>query len=375
MKILYLGKYPPLQGGESTKAYWLLRELGQRGHEIDVVTTANDASPGYKYNLGRQGYRLQPRNVRVHAIDQGKAPFFIPKYLPSNERVISKGLEVMDKQLPDIIFSWYLLPYAPAAHALNRMSGVPFCVQHAGSDKKRLLPWKSISTYLDKVLEDSSRVFSYPSAASDFAKRGCSVFTHSPSPAPVYKYEDSASNDNNSSILFAGKFSRGKGIYRLLRAMEHVPEEYHLTLLGGPRHRLDDTLPDRVSVKNPVPCWEMPGMYQSVGTVTIPEEGFDVESHKSMIPIEAMLCGHKPVVSKSIIDKYGILADEMISANTFNPKEYAEALVEGIRAGQCSDRAQRIRELLPPFEEYVSIVETELESIISESMSPSIDQR
>jgi hypothetical protein len=40
MKICFIGKYPPIEGGEASKLYWQVRELGKRGHEIHVVTNA-----------------------------------------------------------------------------------------------------------------------------------------------------------------------------------------------------------------------------------------------------------------------------------------------------------------------------------------------
>ena len=48
MRICMISKFPPIEGGESSKAYWLARELGNRGHAIHVVTNALDVEDAYK---------------------------------------------------------------------------------------------------------------------------------------------------------------------------------------------------------------------------------------------------------------------------------------------------------------------------------------
>ena len=42
MNICILGKYPPIEGGVSTHTYWLARGLAGRGHQVHVVTNADD---------------------------------------------------------------------------------------------------------------------------------------------------------------------------------------------------------------------------------------------------------------------------------------------------------------------------------------------
>ena len=42
MKVTIIGKYPPIFGGESTKLYWASKELGERGHRINIITDACD---------------------------------------------------------------------------------------------------------------------------------------------------------------------------------------------------------------------------------------------------------------------------------------------------------------------------------------------
>ena len=41
MRICIIGKFPPIQGGVSTRTYWTAHQLAARGHEVHVVTNAN----------------------------------------------------------------------------------------------------------------------------------------------------------------------------------------------------------------------------------------------------------------------------------------------------------------------------------------------
>jgi hypothetical protein len=42
MRICFIGKYPPIQGGVSAQTYWAVRGLAERGHEVCVVTNADE---------------------------------------------------------------------------------------------------------------------------------------------------------------------------------------------------------------------------------------------------------------------------------------------------------------------------------------------
>jgi hypothetical protein len=51
MKICLVGKYPPIEGGVSAQTYWLARGLAERGHEIHVVTNADEVEDTYRLTL------------------------------------------------------------------------------------------------------------------------------------------------------------------------------------------------------------------------------------------------------------------------------------------------------------------------------------
>jgi len=58
MKICMIGKYPPIEGGVSARNYWIARGLSERGHEVHLVTNADEVEPAYRMYLnGESGKR------------------------------------------------------------------------------------------------------------------------------------------------------------------------------------------------------------------------------------------------------------------------------------------------------------------------------
>lgn len=47
-RICVVGKYPPIQGGVSAQCYLMCRWLAERGHEVDVVTNADEVEECYR---------------------------------------------------------------------------------------------------------------------------------------------------------------------------------------------------------------------------------------------------------------------------------------------------------------------------------------
>src|SRR5579862_3413321 len=51
MKLCLIGKYPPIEGGVSTLTYWMARGLAQRGHDVHVVTNADEVEATFRMTL------------------------------------------------------------------------------------------------------------------------------------------------------------------------------------------------------------------------------------------------------------------------------------------------------------------------------------
>ena len=48
MKVCFFSKYPPIEGGISSRTYWLAKALGERKIEVHLVTNALEVEENYK---------------------------------------------------------------------------------------------------------------------------------------------------------------------------------------------------------------------------------------------------------------------------------------------------------------------------------------
>ena len=97
MKICLISKYPPIQGGESSKAYWLAKGLGKIGHKVYVVTNSWEVENDYRERIFSDDIKyLQPKNVKLFSTNSFSPEFFIPYFNPMSLKLISLGLEVFN---------------------------------------------------------------------------------------------------------------------------------------------------------------------------------------------------------------------------------------------------------------------------------------
>ena len=66
MKICMISKYPPIEGGVSSKTYWTAKALGERGHEVHIVTNALEVEEEYREGIDINDPNYTPKNVHVH---------------------------------------------------------------------------------------------------------------------------------------------------------------------------------------------------------------------------------------------------------------------------------------------------------------------
>ncbi|MBA7662612.1 hypothetical protein ES703_70641 [subsurface metagenome] len=74
MKICMIGKYPPIEGGVSTRTYWLARALGEQGVEVHIVTNAQEVEEEYKEIIQDGDPEYAPPNVYVHSTNETSHP-------------------------------------------------------------------------------------------------------------------------------------------------------------------------------------------------------------------------------------------------------------------------------------------------------------
>ena len=109
MRICFISKYPPIEGGVSSKAYWLAKALGERGHEVHIVTNSLEVEDEYREELDPNDPNFMPKNVYVHSTDPSPTIEANPSHIPFSkmycEKLASLAIEVIEDYNIDLIDS------------------------------------------------------------------------------------------------------------------------------------------------------------------------------------------------------------------------------------------------------------------------------
>jgi hypothetical protein len=143
VRFLFLGKFPPVEGGVSGQAFWTVRALAAQGHSVDVVTNAREVEPTLaQLHYGADRNWLDGLDavgeLRVHHTTPVGRGSFIPFAEPYASKLFGLSLSVLDRHACDVVLGWYFEPYGLVASLVGRAMGLPFVVRHAGSDLGRL---------------------------------------------------------------------------------------------------------------------------------------------------------------------------------------------------------------------------------------------
>lgn len=164
MRVCAIVKYPPIQGGVSAQSYWLCRALAEAGHDVHVVTNAEEVEEDYRLALTAddRGW-LEPAfaggRVRVHRTEPISQAFtHVPQSNPFAGKLAGLATEVVREHGCEVIFSYYLEPYGVAAHLCSSWTGVPYVVRNAGSDLGRLMHRGGLGTAYREVFRRADGV-------------------------------------------------------------------------------------------------------------------------------------------------------------------------------------------------------------------------
>ncbi len=177
MKICIISKYPPIEGGISSQTYWLARALGEKGHEVHIVTNAMEVEDIYKEQIENEDLDLyQPKNVYVHSSDPSPSLEANPSHIPFSkaycEKLASLSIEVIEKYDLQLIDSWYILPYSISGFIAKTITGKPQIIRHAGSDMRRLFPSPYLNTLFKSVFASVDLIVTNHKIKEDFINLG-----------------------------------------------------------------------------------------------------------------------------------------------------------------------------------------------------------
>jgi glycosyltransferase involved in cell wall biosynthesis len=337
LRVCVVGKYPPIQGGISAQCYWMCRWLAERGHEIHVVTNADEVETQYRIlpvaedlTSGAPGGTLR--------VWRTEAPTPAYRHIPQTNPVVTKlaslALEAIETHACDLVVGFYLEPYAVAAHLAATLSGRPLVIRHAGSDVGRLLSVPQLGRTYAAILKSADIVCTRPAARTPFLELGVPESRIVPDPGWVvpreYFHPAVKPLDVNAHLASVGlspidpaapiigiygKMGTAKGTFDLLEASIALKRAgLRFTLLAATHGSAEDEarfertiaagdLSDRVRQLPFLPHPRVAALLRACSMVCVLEREFPIAGHASGTAIEVLACGTPLMVSAEVARK------------------------------------------------------------------------
>ena len=335
MKLCFLTKYPPIQGGVSSRAYWQAKALGERGHEVHIVTNSLEVEDNYKEVFDLVDPAFLPKNVFIHSTDPETNPWHIPYSPAYSERISNLAIEVIRDHNIQIIDSNFILPYGIAGNITKNITGVPQILRNAGSDIGKLFKSTSYCTLFNSIFQRVDKILTYPQLKDMFTSMGIPesrisiddrvivdsrAFNPQVDPFPISEYTGKKFA-GCPIITYIGKINyywQSKGLLELVEAVKEIPEDFLLLFVANGiglkefKTILESKgLMEKSLFLNFLPPWEIPSVIKLSSCVVLPEREFPIEYHVPILPKEVMAVGKCLVLGREIAYKqyYGDLVD------------------------------------------------------------------
>ncbi len=322
MRILMICKYPPIQGGVSAECYWTTQLLAEMGHDVSVLTNAQEVEEEYRIAMSPEDEKLlygfsKPNSVAMLSTHVDRKHVFVPQTNPSVSKLLNLGLEMVETAKPDFIWAHYLEPYGVVAMMLSKITGIPYVFKHAGSDIGRLMITPQLRRLYHEVLRNAAMVMTYPHHHERFTSVGVSTSRLGKSVSvkirPELFFPTPFKVKSPLTLGVYGKVGESKGTGALLEAMASLKgskQEVRLLTHWGGRN-LDRYLEqidrmgisDMVQIEGFVPHWRIPDFIHSCDAVLFLENRFSITFHHPSIPFEVLACGRPVITTKEVAGK------------------------------------------------------------------------
>jgi glycosyltransferase involved in cell wall biosynthesis len=362
MRLVILGKFPPIEGGVSCQTYWTAVDLAERGHEVHLVTNSGEVEPGYReFLFGQDFTRLAGRHLvtplHLHQTTTLRRDSFVPWANPYGSKLFGAALSVIEEFGCDLILGWYFEPYGLIATQVGNACHKPVVVRHAGSDIGRLAEHPDLGRSYRWMLSQTAAVLSTGriSAAAEILKalgvtqkqvrvlpvpRLPQIYSSPCEPLdledllsrlPAWYQDCGLSTEladtlrglNNKPFLSGiptvgiyGKIGEIKGSYRLLEALDHLAQkgvQFHFLTIAGFRSpemlRYCNEIAERKELARrtwvlpPLAPWRIPAFLRACNIVCYLEHDFPITFHTPMIPREVLASGACLVLSSEVAEK------------------------------------------------------------------------
>ena len=385
MRICIISKYPPIEGGVSARIYWLAKALGERGHEVHIVTNALEVEEEYRERLETNEQQYAPENVHVHTTSPENNPWHIPFSKAYAERITNLAIEVIEKYNIQLIDSWYILPYCISGFIAKNVTGRPQIIRHAGSDMGKLFASPSYNTLFKAIFQIVDKIVTIPPLKEMFLSLGIPeskiafdekvsvdtrAFNPEISPFPLSNHIEREIPEC-PIITYIGKINyywETKGLFELVEAVREIKGDFLLLFVANGKGLKEfqnlikeKNLSEKSIFLDFVPPWGIPSIIKLSTCVVVPEREFPIQYHTPILPREVMAVGKCHILSKELYNKqcYGNLSDGD-SAFIIDPKNIKQfrAVIENIirhpdAATRIGQNAYKISRQIENFDEYI----------------------
>ena len=303
MKILLIGKYPPMQGGISAKTYWLFRELEKHGFDLRAVTVeARD------YSIkGDRCNRSKTESIRIK-----EPPWHIPESELLSDRIFQSSMEIIEDFKPDLIETNYLWPFCLPALLVANITEKPLIIRHAGSDIQKFYQdeefKKNIKTYFKNaaIVVTNHNANALVRKLCDYSDKVQCMRRYVPNP-DLFRAEP---YEKQFDILFTGKINyywNLRGINLLIDLIKHRDLKSLFIMDGKYKKQVTELIEHtktraQIRVKGFVSPETMPKMYNSCKWVWCWDEKGSVEDFSNTI-WEALYCGVPCIINAEMANR------------------------------------------------------------------------
>ena len=234
MRVLVICyEYPPLGGGGAPVCEAICESLAERGHHIDVVTTAQGDLPLHEVRRHVRLHRVRARRRHRHMTSSAEmATALVPSY-----RLATRLARRHDY---DVIHCHFIFPSGGVAERVARSTGLPLIITSHGSDvpgynpdrfgwEHRLLQplWRRVVRRAAAVTTSSRYLAGLIEAQAGVGEVTLIPQGFTPQPTPPTPRRD--------RILCACRMFKRKGVQDLIEAMRGADPHWELVIAGdGP---------------------------------------------------------------------------------------------------------------------------------------------
>lgn len=366
VRVLFIGKFPPIQGGVAADAHSLVAALLHEGLEIEVVSDCLLVESDFRIALSFEDIdRLQfsdhpqAKNFTFSPISPfGNHRNKIPGALASESLLYGRCARSCKKQKFDVVISNYLVPYSIVGALISKNFRVPHIILHAGSDLFDLTNDSDLLEAISNALNSASVIITVPAGIQRLAALGidtkrCRENIETASwQGPFYSgYDKSAFSLYLSSVSslapraqnfltlesddrrpdkfllgICGKAGVSKGSYELIEALRELEKTDGSVRCMASWAGLEDSgvasflrrtgQPSNLELISPMPRWRVPEFINYCDALLFLEHDFWLSCHTPQFPREVIASGSFGVFSTDIYDRFAgcseILSEERI---------------------------------------------------------------